>query len=82
MKDHRFCAAALAAELAQLLAKGEYGPVWSEDGAAVYFTMLSEEQQGLWRYDLRQNQGGGCIAGAGFQLRYRRQSPGFGAAQE
>ena len=38
----------------QLIAKDGYCPVWSEDGAAVYFTLLTEGRQGLWRYDLQQ----------------------------
>lgn len=37
-----------------LAAKDGYCPVWSADGTAVYFGMR-EGQQGLWRYDLRQN---------------------------
>ncbi|HET9532842.1 MAG TPA: winged helix-turn-helix domain-containing protein [Blastocatellia bacterium] len=37
----------------QLVADGGYCPVWSKDGAAIYFGMR-QGQQGLWRYDLRQ----------------------------
>ena len=37
----------------RLAAKGGYCPVWSEDGAAIFFT-IRQGQQGLWRYDLRE----------------------------
>jgi Tol biopolymer transport system component/DNA-binding winged helix-turn-helix (wHTH) protein len=37
----------------QLIAHDGYCPVWSEDGASIYFT-IREGRQGLWRYDLRQ----------------------------
>ena len=37
----------------RLVVKDGYCPVWSEDGAAVYFG-VRQGQQGLWRYDLRQ----------------------------
>jgi hypothetical protein len=37
----------------RLIAHDGYCPVWSEDGAAIYFT-IREGRQGLWRYDLRQ----------------------------
>lgn len=39
----------------RLLARSGYCPVWSKDGTVVYFTVLTEEQRGLWQYDLQQN---------------------------
>jgi hypothetical protein len=36
----------------QLVADSGYCPVWSKDGAAIYFG-LRQGQQGLYRYDLR-----------------------------
>jgi Tol biopolymer transport system component len=37
----------------RFIAKDGYCPAWSQDGAAIYYTMR-KGQQGLWRYDLKQ----------------------------